>query len=201
MQDDFLGRIQILAFTYAPAPAYAFCSGQTVPVSQNPALYSLLGLRFGGDGKVNFGLPDLRGRVPVGASSRGAPDGLTARPLGSKDGTYWQKLQAANLPLHTHSGTINLQNAVAINSSLEVVVSGATTATPAAGAHLAGGGGKTIFGPSTSGHQVALAGLEGGLEGSVSVGKTGLGEAFYIASTALGVNFAICTSGIYPQRP
>lgn len=71
MSDPFLGEIRIVAFPFAPR-GYALCQGQRVPIAQHGALFSLLGTYYGGDGETEFALPDLRGRVPMGA---GAPAG------------------------------------------------------------------------------------------------------------------------------
>ncbi len=65
MATPFLAQIDIFSFNFAPR-GYAQCNGQLLPINQNQALFSLLGTTFGGDGRVNFGLPDLRSRVPVG---------------------------------------------------------------------------------------------------------------------------------------
>jgi microcystin-dependent protein len=81
--DPFIGEIIMFAGTFAPR-GWAFCNGQILPISQNEALYSLLGTTYGGDGRTTFGLPDLRGRVPVGP---GTGPGLTPRQLGWQGGT------------------------------------------------------------------------------------------------------------------
>ena len=82
MSEPFLGEIRIVGFDFAPRD-WAFCDGQLVPISQNNALFSLLGTTYGGDGRITFGLPDLRGRVPIHA---GSGPGLTTRPQGQKGG-------------------------------------------------------------------------------------------------------------------
>lgn len=95
----FFGEIRAVAFNFAP-PGWAFCEGQTLRISQNTALFSLLGTNFGGDGMSTFKLPDLRGRVPIGV---GTGFGLPAYVLGQQVGTAAPSLSVANLPAHTHS--------------------------------------------------------------------------------------------------
>ena len=82
MTDAFIGEIKLVPFNFAPR-GYAFCDGQLLPIAQNSALFALLGTTFGGDGRTTFGLPDLRGRVPLHA---GTGPGLSERRLGDKGG-------------------------------------------------------------------------------------------------------------------
>ena len=82
MTDAFIGEIKLVPYNFAPR-GYAFCDGQLLPINQYQALFSLLGTTFGGDGRMTFGLPDLRGRVPLHA---GTGPGLTQRRLGEKGG-------------------------------------------------------------------------------------------------------------------
>ena len=92
MSEPFLAEVKIVGFNFAPR-GYAFCDGQILPISQNTALFSLLGTSFGGDGRTSFALPDLRGRVPV---HTGGNPGL---PGGSRI----SELTVANMPAHNHS--------------------------------------------------------------------------------------------------
>jgi microcystin-dependent protein len=92
MSEPFLGEVKIVAFNFAPKN-WALCNGQLLPISQNQALFSILGTQYGGDGRVNFGLPDLRGRVPMHAGSS-----IQGQILGSYTGT----VSLANLPGHSH---------------------------------------------------------------------------------------------------
>lgn len=106
-QQIFLGEIMMVAFNFAPK-GFALCNGQLLPISQNQALFALLGTQFGGNGQTNFALPDLRGRVPV---SYGGYD----YSLGQQGGTEVTTLTQAQLPPHLHGmkvsadrGTTNL---------------------------------------------------------------------------------------------
>lgn len=96
--DPILGSITLFAGNFAPR-GWAFCNGQTVAISQNSALFSLLGAEFGGDGITTFCLPDLRGRVPMHA---GTGAGLTPRAVGEKIGTETVRLLSEEMPPHSH---------------------------------------------------------------------------------------------------
>lgn len=98
MSEPFVGEIRMFAGNFAPR-GWAFCDGQLLAVSANDALFSLLGTTYGGDGRTTFGLPDLRGRVPI---HQGQGSGLSARALGAKAGTEKVTLTQNQLPAHSH---------------------------------------------------------------------------------------------------
>ena len=104
MSEPFLSEIRIFSFGYAPK-GWTLCNGQLLPINQNQALFSLLGTTYGGDGRVNFGLPNLQGRVSIGANSSGS------HPLGERGGEQGHTLTVGELPKHTHgakaAGTTN----------------------------------------------------------------------------------------------
>ena len=97
--EPFVGEIRWFAGNFAPR-GWAFCDGQLLAVSQHDALFSLLGTTYGGDGRNTFGLPDMRGRMPMHV---GTGPGLTPRRLGTKVGTETNKLTVNQLPAHQHS--------------------------------------------------------------------------------------------------
>jgi len=99
MSEPFVGEIRMFAGNFAPR-GWAFCDGQLLAVSQNDALFSLLGTIYGGDGRTTFGLPDLRGRIPIHA---GSGPGLSQRRLGAKGGSEKETLTVNQMPSHTHS--------------------------------------------------------------------------------------------------
>lgn len=99
MSEPFIAEIRIFAGNFAPR-GWAFCDGQLLPISQNTALFSLIGTIYGGDGRTTTGLPDLKGRAPMHAGN-GA--GLSTRQLGESGGTETVTLTINHLPLHTHS--------------------------------------------------------------------------------------------------
>ena len=96
--DPFVAEIRIFAGNFAPK-GWAFCNGQLLPISQNIALFSLLGTTYGGDGETTFGLPNLQGRAPM---HPGQGPGLSPRNLGASGGVEAVTLQTRQLPAHTH---------------------------------------------------------------------------------------------------
>ena len=93
MAEPFLSEIRIMSFGFAPK-GWAFCDGQLMPINLNPALFSLLGTTYGGDGRTTFGLPDLRGRVPIHTGS--------GHTLGERGGEQAHTLSISEIPTHTH---------------------------------------------------------------------------------------------------
>ena len=94
MSEPFLGEIRVVAFTFAPR-GFAFCQGQFLAITQNQSLFSLFGTSFGGNGITTFGLPDMRGRIPLHVG--------TGYPLGSFGGTESVALTEQQLPAHSHA--------------------------------------------------------------------------------------------------
>lgn len=111
MAEPFLGEIRLASFNFAPQ-GWALCNGQRLPINQNQALFALLGTAYGGDGRTNFGLPDLRGRVPIHVGN-----GFT---LGQAAGEEAHTLTVAELPVHSHSvvGTTTDGNQAVPNGNL-----------------------------------------------------------------------------------
>ena len=99
MADPFVAEIRIFPFNFAPK-GWAFCDGQLMPISQNTALFSLLGTFYGGDGKSTFALPDLQGRAPMHS---GQGQGLSLRDLGETGGSESVTLLESEIPSHTHA--------------------------------------------------------------------------------------------------
>jgi len=105
MAEPFLSEIRMMSFAFPPK-GWALCDGQLLPINQNQALFSLLGTTYGGDGRVNFGLPDLRGRVPISFDA--------GHTLGERGGEQGHTLSIAEIPTHTHvlKGASNVGNAL-----------------------------------------------------------------------------------------
>jgi microcystin-dependent protein len=99
MDQPFIGTIWLFAGNFAPS-GWAFCNGQTLPIQQYQALYTILGTVYGGDGQTTFGLPDLRGRVPIGAGP--LQGNGTNYVQGQKIGAETVTLQSSQMPVHTH---------------------------------------------------------------------------------------------------
>ena len=118
MAEPFLSEIRIMSFAFAPK-GWALCNGQLLPINQNQALFSLLGTTFGGDGRVNFALPDLRGRTPIHVGS--------GHTLGEKGGEQAHTLSISELPTHTHvlsgkniNATVNTGNGAVLANTVAV---------------------------------------------------------------------------------
>ena len=99
MADPFIAEIRIFPFNFAPR-GWAWCDGQLLPLSQNTALFSLLGTTYGGNGKSNFALPDLQGRAPM---HPGQGPGLSLHDLGETGGSYTVSLLESEIPSHAHA--------------------------------------------------------------------------------------------------
>ncbi|TIX22167.1 phage tail protein [Mesorhizobium sp.] len=93
MAEPFLSEIRIMSFVFPPK-GWALCNGQLLPINQNQALFSLLGTTFGGDGRINFALPDYRGRIPIHVGS--------SHTLGERDGEQSHTLSISEIPRHVH---------------------------------------------------------------------------------------------------
>lgn len=106
--EPFVGEIRMVGFDFAPQ-GWALCDGQLLPIAQHTALFSLLGTKYGGDGQTTFGLPDLRGRVPLHV---GQGAGLSLRQLGESGGSERVTLTGREIPTHTHpTGDVSIKEA------------------------------------------------------------------------------------------
>jgi microcystin-dependent protein len=133
MAEPFLSEIRIMSFDFAPK-GWAMCNGQLLPINQNQALFSLLGTTFGGDGRVNFALPDSRGRTPIHVGS--------GHTLGERGGEQAHTLSIAEIPLHVHT-----MNASTLDTNTNLPA-GAVLAT-APNIYNAPGGQLTTLDPAT----------------------------------------------------
>jgi microcystin-dependent protein len=133
MAEPFLSEIRIMSFGFPPK-GWALCDGQLLPINQNQALFSLLGTTYGGDGRVNFALPDLRSRVPIHMGS--------GHTLGERGGEQGHTLSISEIPTHTHvlSGTNTAGNAA--NPSAALLAQ-------ASNVYAAPGGGLTALNPAS----------------------------------------------------
>ena len=177
MSQPFVGQITIFAGNFAPRN-YAFCDGGLISISQNTALFSILGTTYGGDGRTTFALPNLQARAPL---HPGRGPGLSPYRLGQSGGTAQQVLSEAELPAHTHewdgiAGGAN-QTSPANNSLAEPVV-GRT------------GEGAKYYGPAAN--LVALS--------PESMDATGGGQPHESEQPYLALNYIIALVGIYPSR-
>ena len=182
-QDCFTGEIRQFAGNFAPQ-GWAFANGQFLAVSDFEALFSIIGATYGGDGRTTFALPDLRGRVPIGA---GQGPGLTDRKLGSVTGAESTTLTASDTGPHTH-------NAVT-TSTLHASSAGGDSNVPT-GRVLANGGNSAIYhaGPA----DVALTGAAA--ISTTTIQPAGESIGFNNLQPSNTTNYVICLFGIYPSR-
>ena len=133
--DPFVAEIRIFPFNFAPR-GWAFCDGQLLPLSQNTALFSLLGTTYGGNGKSNFALPDMQGNAPM---HPGQGPGLSLHDLGETGGSETVSLLASEIPSHSHNLMATSSSATKSDPTNNSIarVSGATPYLPPAGAALA----------------------------------------------------------------
>jgi len=169
MSEPFLGEIRTASFAFPPK-GWALCNGQLLPINQNQALFSILGTTYGGDGRVNFALPDLRGRVPVHFAGN--------VPLGERAGVESVTLTTAQLPVHQH--------ALMASSDL-------ANANVPGGAVPAGKprGGRDIY---------ALTGASMTPLLPASVDPVGGSQPHSNTQPSLTLNFIIALQGIFPSR-
>ena len=121
MSEPFTGEIRMFAGNFAPV-GWANCDGQLLSVSQNDALFSLFGTIYGGDGRTTFGLPDLRGRVPI---HQGQGPGLANRTLGGKSGSEQVTLTTQQMPSHNHPLQVSTANGAGANPGGNVLAGSA----------------------------------------------------------------------------
>jgi microcystin-dependent protein len=118
--DNFLGEINYFAGNFAPR-GWAFCDGQILPISQNEALFSLLGTTYGGDGRTTFALPEMRGRVAI---HQGTGPSITHKNIGEKSGSENVTATIANLPPHNHSFNVTVDTPTSTTPTNRAIASG-----------------------------------------------------------------------------
>jgi microcystin-dependent protein len=172
--DPFVAEIRIFPFNFAPK-GWAFCDGQILPLSQNTALFSLLGTTYGGDGKSNFALPNMQGNAPM---HPGQGPGLSLHDLGETGGSDTVSLLESEIPSHSHalmaSSTVSSKPS-AVGNALARVGSGATPYLAPAGAPLV----------NFSDNAIAPAGGD---------------QPHNNLQPYLTLNFCIALQGVYPPR-
>lgn len=177
MADPFLAEIRIFPFQFAPT-GWAFCDGQILPLSQNTALFSLLGTTYGGDGKSTFALPDLQGSAPM---HPGQGPGLSLYDLGQVGGTPFVTLIQSEIPAHVH----NVGMANASNGDSLTPVNCTWAAVPFGRGFL-----NSYHSAPATAKMLATAILPAG--GSLPHNNM---------QPYLTLNFCIALQGVFPQRP
>ncbi len=172
MSDQFLAEIRIFAGNFPPT-GWAFCNGQIMPLSQNTALFALLGTTYGGDGKSTFALPDLQGSFPM---HPGQGPGLSLYDLGQQGGSQFVTLLESEMPAHAHFASAR--------SSL-------STQTTPAGNLWSGNADANQYVEDTPNVQMAVQ----------EIGMAGGSLPHNNMPPYLALNFIIALQGIFPQRP
>lgn len=175
--EGYLAQIIMFAGNFAPAN-WAFCNGQLVSITENEALFALLGTNYGGNGQTTFGLPDFRGRMPVGTGS----NSLGTFSLAEMSGAPSITLTSNQMPAHTHPATTAKIKASSLSGTLTNPVGNA-------------------YGTTNSNFYAEVASATdnlGGVTGTTA--STGGNQPFNIQMPYLGMNYVICLFGIFPSR-
>ncbi|HET7301500.1 MAG TPA: tail fiber protein [Oleiagrimonas sp.] len=176
MSDPFIGEIRLLPYSFAPL-GWADCDGRQLSISENNALFALLGTAYGGNGQTTFGLPDLRGRVPL---HQGTGPGLAPRNLGELGGSENVTLITSQMPAHSHAFS-----ATSIN---------ANAAVPAPTNQFGDTGNDSFYTSDTQG-------ATGTPTAPSMLLESGGSQPHENQMPTLTVRFCIATVGIFPSRP
>lgn len=172
MSEPFTAEIRIFAGNFAPR-GWAFCNGQLLPISQNTALFSLIGTTYGGDGRTTTALPNLKGRSPM---HPGRGPGLTSRRLGQRGGVEMVSLSEAQMPNHTHT--------------MQAAINPGNEDDPASTTYLARPVGASLYHLSSS--KVAMS--------QASIPNTGGSQPHNNMQPYITMNYIIALVGLYPSR-
>lgn len=173
MTQPYIGEIQVFGFNFNPR-GWAFCNGATLPISQNTALFALLGTTYGGNGQTTFQLPNFAFRAPM---EQGAGPGLSPRTLGETGGVQNVTLTPNQMPAHTHGFSASSTAGTVASPLAAVPAPGASGRTPPPRYATAA---NTLMGPS---------------------GTAGGGQPHQNLQPYLGINFCIALQGIFPSFP
>lgn len=204
MSEPFIGEIKLWPGTFAPR-GWAFCDGRLISIMDNQPLFAILNCNYGGDGRINFALPDLRGRVPMGA---GRGPGLTNRILGARQGLEAVELTIAAMPEHKH----NISTATQVDS-LNVTIKGydgRPDTTSLAGNVLAqpasGTGARDNIYPAYSTQNPnqnmssAMTEVSGDITVTANIENNGGSSPHENIQPSLVLNYIIALNGIFPSR-
>lgn len=176
MSDAFYGEIRMFAGSYAPRN-WAFCNGQVLAVNEHPDLFSLVGTTYGGDGRQSFGLPEMRGRIPV---HQGQGPGLTSRILGQRYGVETVQLTTDQIPAHHHPIQASTREATNSVPSNDIILAAAVSP-------------NEIYGSTIESSNInALH--------DTAVNQVGGNVPHVNMMPTLCLNFIICITGVYPSR-
>lgn len=202
--DSFLGEMMPFTGNFA-VRNFAECIGQTISISQNTALYSLTSTFYGGDGRSNFALPDLRGRTPV---SYGQSPGQSNYTIGQKTGSESITLTTEHLPAHSHSATATVEIDHSVTPTLQVASNTANTRVPNVGSFIGSPQGQDSFFLPNGFESAQLTDIQGPeievtakqTSATVTVDDAGAGQPLSLLSPLTVVNWQTCIQGLYPSR-
>jgi len=179
--EGYMGQILIFGGNFAPRN-WALCDGQLLSISQNSALFSILGTTYGGDGRSTFGLPDLRGRAPIHA---GNGPGLSAKRIGQQGGSEHNNLTEEQMPAHNHQ----------VSATAKCVNSLGNATTPKDNNVAVDAGGASVsYSSAAVDSNMAASAIE------VQQQTKGASESVNNMQPYGVVNYIICTDGLYPSR-
>ena len=193
MEEAYIGEVRLFAGNFAPRN-WAFCQGQLMAISQNTALFSILGTTYGGDGRTTFGLPDFRDHVGIGV---GQGPGLSARVLGETGGEENVTLSTQDMPSHIHGVVMTDQPKLKVSSSPATQTTPITGSSIAQPGFLVNGSFAPTMGVNLEEPAVELnANIDMKLRTQVSGGSIPHNNM----QPYIGMNYVICLSGIFPPR-
>lgn len=175
--EGYMAQIIMFAGNFAPAN-WAFCNGQLVQISENTALFALLGTIYGGDGQTTFALPDFRGRIPVGSGS----NAFGTFVVGEQAGFPTTTITASQMPAHSHPVTAASVKASDLSATLTNPIGNAYATT----------GSNFYASPANATENL------GGVSASTSV--SGSNAPINVTMPYLGINYVICLFGVFPSR-
>ena len=178
MSEAFYGEIRMFAGNFAPR-FWALCNGALMSTANNDALFSLLGTFYGGDGRTTFGLPDMRGRIPL---HFGTGPGLTPRPIGERSGQEAVTLTTATMPAHSHSFNVSTDAAYLADPVMRVLGALPTEAS------------RNLYVPPKDITEPVVSMSSG------AISSFGAGEPHANIMPVQCINFIIAVSGYYPSR-
>lgn len=198
MSEQFIGEIRMFAGNFAPR-GWEFCNGQLLSIQQNPALFSILGTTYGGDGQNTFALPNLQGRVPV---HKGQGPGTSFYSLGEAAGTERVTLTAAELPAHTHAVALTGTGSASVALSASSANGNTPTPGPTTVPAKVPSGLASLNAYSTTAPDTTLLPATATTTVNVSgnTGVAGNNMPVSVVQPFLALNFIIAITGIFPSR-
>jgi len=196
MSNAYIGEIRLVGFNFAPR-GWALCNGATLAISQNAALFSLLGTNFGGNGTTTFQLPDLRSRLPIGM---GQGTGLSSYNLGQVSGAEHTTIGLSNMPPHNHAITGNVTVATTVQTYSKVGNQ------PSPAAHVLAKGEAATTPVSICANysdqtpDTSLGGVASIVTSNLGTALIGSGLPVSILPPYLAINYVVVLQGLFPSR-